>query len=69
MTKLKPWKKCNASDFWMIKNPAGEFLCGTIGFSREFSIKLFIKYYDYEDFKEAKRAGFRAVKIRIMEME
>ena len=70
MTKQKPWNANNSNDLWAIKSPEGFIYPLWIGTDKRHGIENFKNNINgFVSWKHAYRLGYRAVKIRIVEME
>lgn len=72
MTKQKPWNNAkNNSDWWSVRSPSGFISTAYISSTRQGAIEYFINknIRGVRLWKQAYRLGYRAVKIRIVEME
>lgn len=68
--KHRAWNPKNDNDYWCIKMPNGTRLSCTVGYFRTDAIFNFLLERDsIGKWKKYYKQGFRAVKIRIVEME
>lgn len=75
MTKQKPWNAKNGNDYWAICDNSGQVAVETFGASKNLAINNFLHLCEesncpyHKNWKHAVKYGYRAVKIRIVEIE